>query len=188
MKDPSFIENILRVNPDVIYASNLTRAQQTAQEIQHILLTYRHKTVEIITDENLSETGNIKAFYQDLLAQKSSKSMLLVSHQPQGNELWQAYYSEHEKLHLKNIEIIKLPTYPIVNELDKWILAALNESAIEVENAMNTYQLDNGTKAILGFLDKLNNWYIRRSRRRFWASGMDDDKVAAYTTLYEVLE
>jgi isoleucyl-tRNA synthetase len=56
-----------------------------------------------------------------------------------------------------------------------------------LEQAMDGYQLDLGAKAALGFIDKLNNWYIRRSRRRFWASGMDWDKYAAYATLYTVL-
>lgn len=52
---------------------------------------------------------------------------------------------------------------------------------------MDSYQLDLGAKTVLGFIDQLNNWYIRRSRRRFWASGMDQDKYAAYATLYTVL-
>jgi isoleucyl-tRNA synthetase len=53
---------------------------------------------------------------------------------------------------------------------------------------MNKYLLDNSTKLVLGFIDKLNNRYIRRSRRRFWASGMDTDKTSAYHTMFEVLE
>lgn len=81
-----------------------------------------------------------------------------------------------------------MPTVVLNNELDKWIFAALHETALDIEQAMNGYQLDSAAKAVLGFLDKLNNWYIRRSRRRFWASGMDQDKMAAYTTLYQVLE
>jgi isoleucyl-tRNA synthetase len=53
---------------------------------------------------------------------------------------------------------------------------------------MDSYALDNAAKSILGFVDKLNNRYIRRSRRRFWASGMNDDKFSAYNTLLEVME
>jgi isoleucyl-tRNA synthetase len=53
---------------------------------------------------------------------------------------------------------------------------------------MNKYLLDNSAKLVLGFIDKLNNRYIRRSRRRFWASGMDTDKTSAYHTMFEVLE
>lgn len=97
----------------------------------------------------------------------------MISHQPQIDILWQTIYSTTEKLHLKNIEAILVPSYTITNELDKWILAALHDTAQELEQAMNGYQLDLGAKAVLGFIDKLNNWYIRRSRRRFWASGMD---------------
>jgi isoleucyl-tRNA synthetase len=81
-----------------------------------------------------------------------------------------------------------MPKIKLENELDKWILAALHDTALEIQQAMDGYQLDIASKSVLGFLDKLNNWYIRRSRRRFWASGMDQDKLAAYTVLYEVLE
>jgi len=53
---------------------------------------------------------------------------------------------------------------------------------------MDRYVLDNAAKLVLGFIDKLNNRYIRRSRRRFRASGMDEDKTSAYHTMFEVLE
>lgn len=53
---------------------------------------------------------------------------------------------------------------------------------------MDGYALDGGAKIVLSFVDKLNNWFIRRSRRRFRASGMDSDKASAYTTLFTVLD
>jgi isoleucyl-tRNA synthetase len=53
---------------------------------------------------------------------------------------------------------------------------------------MKNYSLDLAAKSVLGFVDKLNNWYIRRSRRRFWSSGMDLDKISAYNTLFDVME
>jgi isoleucyl-tRNA synthetase len=58
---------------------------------------------------------------------------------------------------------------------------------LDVDAYMNKYELDNAAKAVLGFIDKLNNWFIRRSRRRFRASGMDEDKTSAYNTLFDVL-
>jgi isoleucyl-tRNA synthetase len=59
---------------------------------------------------------------------------------------------------------------------------------LELEKQMDGYALDGGAKIVLSFVDKLNNRFIRRSRRRFRASGMDTDKASAYTTLFTVLE
>jgi isoleucyl-tRNA synthetase len=72
--------------------------------------------------------------------------------------------------------------------LDKRILAEINNLGIQFEQEMNKYFLDNGAKLILGFVEKLNNRFIRRSRRRFRASGMDNDKRSAFNTLFEVLQ
>ena len=88
----------------------------------------------------------------------------------------------------EQLEIVKLPNMPISNELDKWILAELNNLGIQFEQEMNNYFLDSSAKLILGFIEKLNNWFIRRSRRRFRASGMDKDKKSAFNTLFEVLQ
>lgn len=89
---------------------------------------------------------------------------------------------------LSKLEAIKLPTYSINNELDKWILAELHNLGIQVEEEMNKYFLDTSAKLVLGFIEKLNNRFIRRSRRRFRASGMDQDKRSAFNTLFEVLQ
>lgn len=73
------------------------------------------------------------------------------------------------------------------NKLDKWILSLLNE-LIETEiKLMESYDLQRASNAIYSFVDSLTNWYIRRSRRRFWKSEDDDDKKMAYQTLYTVL-
>ncbi len=72
-------------------------------------------------------------------------------------------------------------------KLDKWILSRLNGLIKEVTEQMNHYDLSRSTRPIIEFVDDLSNWYVRRSRRRFWKSGSDDDKMQAYQTLYEVL-
>lgn len=73
------------------------------------------------------------------------------------------------------------------NKLDQWILTELHKLiAEEVEN-MEKYDLQRASNAIYSFVDSLTNWYIRRSRRRFWKSEDDGDKQMAYETLYEVL-
>ncbi len=72
--------------------------------------------------------------------------------------------------------------------LDRWILAALQELARNVTEAMDHYDLQRAVRPFVGFVDDLTNWYIRRSRRRFWKSRNDDDKAAAYETLHAVLK
>ncbi len=73
------------------------------------------------------------------------------------------------------------------NELDRWILARLQQLIDEVTADLDDFHVYKATKPIEGFLDDLSNWYVRRSRRRFWKSRVDSDKQAAYETLYEVL-
>ncbi len=73
------------------------------------------------------------------------------------------------------------------NKLDRWILSSLDE-LIKVETEhMNAYDLQRASNAIYSFVDNLTNWYIRRSRRRFWKSEDDGDKAMAYSTLFKVL-
>ncbi|MGD8189697.1 isoleucine--tRNA ligase [Brevibacillus ginsengisoli] len=74
-----------------------------------------------------------------------------------------------------------------VNELDRWIISRLNSTLHYVIKGLETYDFMNPAKHIETFVDELSNWYIRRSRDRFWSSGMTDDKVSAYRTLHEVL-
>jgi isoleucyl-tRNA synthetase len=73
------------------------------------------------------------------------------------------------------------------SDLDRWILSVLQSLVREVNTQMEGYYLSRVVPPMLAFIDDLTNWYIRRSRRRFWKSTSDDDKAAAYATLYEVL-
>ena len=73
------------------------------------------------------------------------------------------------------------------HELDIWVRAKLEELKYQVEREMDRYTLYRVLDPLLQFLDDLTNWYIRRSRRRFWKAEQSDDKVCAYTTLYTVL-
>ncbi|MBN2087175.1 isoleucine--tRNA ligase [Candidatus Peregrinibacteria bacterium] len=73
------------------------------------------------------------------------------------------------------------------NKLDQWILLELNKLIIQEIEFMGKYDLQKASNAIYSFVDSLTNWYIRRSRRRFWKSEDDDDKNMAYQTLYTVL-
>ncbi len=73
------------------------------------------------------------------------------------------------------------------NPLDQWIISRLHQLIGEVEKHMDIYDIPNATKPILPFLEDASNWYVRRSRRRFWKSGDDKDKSDAYRTLHYVL-
>jgi len=76
---------------------------------------------------------------------------------------------------------------PARSDLDRWILARLQQVIAEVTAQMDEYIIYKATQVIEKFVDDLSNWYVRRSRRRFWKSEADADKHAAYATLYEVL-
>lgn len=72
--------------------------------------------------------------------------------------------------------------------LDKWLLSELNVLIRTVDEGLDTYKIYESARALNEFTDKLSNWYVRRSRERFWGGGMTPDKIAAYMTLYTALE
>ncbi|MFC2034948.1 isoleucine--tRNA ligase [Chloroflexota bacterium] len=73
------------------------------------------------------------------------------------------------------------------SELDHWIISEINQLIIDVDSALDGYNPTEAGRKIEGFVEELSNWYIRRSRRRFWKSENDADKLSAYTTLYQCL-
>jgi isoleucyl-tRNA synthetase len=73
------------------------------------------------------------------------------------------------------------------NSLDLWILSEAERMVLEVTGQLQAYDLQKAADVFMGFIDLLNNWYIRRSRRRFWRSGNDEDKREAYQTLHAAL-
>ncbi|MDH3462752.1 MAG: isoleucine--tRNA ligase, partial [Acidimicrobiia bacterium] len=109
--------------------------------------------------------------------------------------LWNTYvffttYAEADGITMADLE--SAPPAADRPEMDRWILSMLQSLIDEVNTQMEGYYLYNVVPPVLGFIDHLTNWYVRRSRRRFWAargeSGDGDaDKLAAFTTLYEVL-
>jgi len=78
-------------------------------------------------------------------------------------------------------------TLPANAQLDDWIRARLDETTLVVTDALENYDAERATIAVESLLDDLSNWYVRRSRRRYWKSEADADKEAAYATLYHVL-
>ena len=72
-------------------------------------------------------------------------------------------------------------------DLDRWLISELHTLVRDVTTALDTYDVLDATRPIQAFVDTLSKWYLRRSRRRFWKSGSDADKQAAYATLYQAL-
>ncbi|MCI0764408.1 isoleucine--tRNA ligase [Bacillus sp. TL12] len=72
-------------------------------------------------------------------------------------------------------------------KLDEWVLSRLHSTTKKVRNALEEYQFTNAAREIAALVDEVSNWYVRRSRNRFWESSMNPEKAAAYETLHEVL-
>ena len=77
--------------------------------------------------------------------------------------------------------------YDKLSVIDKWILSRLNTTIKAVDDNMTNYRIPESGKALQAFVDDLSNWYVRRCRSRFWAKGMEQDKINAYMTLYTCL-
>lgn len=71
--------------------------------------------------------------------------------------------------------------------MDKWLLSKLNSVVAEVDGDLEHYRIPEAARALQEFVDDMSNWYVRRSRERFWAKGMEQDKINAYMTLYTAL-
>ena len=80
-----------------------------------------------------------------------------------------------------SLEYDKLPV------MDKWLLSKLNTVINEVDTNLDNYRIPEAARALDEFVDEMSNWYVRRSRERFWAKGMEQDKINAYMTLYTAL-
>ena len=109
--------------------------------------------------------------------------------------MWNTYsffttYAEADGITITDLEAAPKPA--LRPEMDRWILSVLQTLVSEVNTEMEGYYLYNVVPPVLGFIDHLTNWYVRRSRRRFWAArgesgDSDADKLSAFATLYEVL-
>ncbi len=120
---------------------------------------------------------NIHRFSTQMVAETMRKVLLT---------LWNTY--SFFVLYANIDRFVPQPSVPaIFAELDNWIISELNRLVVEVTKAMDSYDPTSAARYIQSFIDDLSNWYVRRSRRRFWKSENDADKLAAYTTLYQCL-
>ncbi|MBT4286934.1 MAG: isoleucine--tRNA ligase [Deltaproteobacteria bacterium] len=102
--------------------------------------------------------------------------------------LWNvlSFFTTYANIDQWQPELIKSPDEP-ENPLDKWILSQLHSLIQKVRTSMDAMNLNKSVAPFVGFIDMLTNWYVRRSRRRFWKAGQGHDKEQAYKTLYTVL-
>jgi len=101
--------------------------------------------------------------------------------------LWNTYSFFTTYANIDNFEAKWISKIKLNNNLDKWLISELNELTKEVGKGFDEYRLNEAAKPIVKFMDNLTNWYIRRSRKRFWKTENDTDKLEAYETLYYTL-
>jgi len=104
--------------------------------------------------------------------------------------IWNVYdfftmYAEVDKW--ESPDKVTDPLNGLSSPLDIWVVSRMHQLEIELKAGMDSYDLSSALKPVLPFIDDLSNWYVRRSRRRFWKAGDDSDKNDAYTTLHYVL-
>jgi len=118
-------------------------------------------------------------FYEDAVIEYQRKFM---------GTLWNVYAFYVLYAEIDNFNPFDYPDKVSHNVMDKWITSKLNSLIKTVNNYLDNYRITEGARALSDFVDELSNWYVRRNRARFWQSEMTEDKIAAYKTLFNVLE
>jgi isoleucyl-tRNA synthetase len=121
--------------------------------------------------------GNVRRFSSDVVAEVLRNFLLT---------LWNTYSFFVVYANIDGFDPKSTGT-PSLSGLDKWIISRLNQLIADVDEALGNYDPTSAGRKVETFVDELSNWYVRRSRRRFWKSQSDADKLAAYTTLYGCL-
>jgi len=122
--------------------------------------------------------GNVRRFSEDTVAEVTRRFLLT---------LWNVYSFFVTYANIDHFTPDAEVTLSYQSELDKWIISELNQLIVDVDSALEAYNPTEAGRRIESFVNDLSNWYVRRSRRRFWKSESDADKLSAYTTLYECL-
>lgn len=101
--------------------------------------------------------------------------------------LWNVYSFYVLYAEIDQFNPLKYKDFKITNIMDKWIISKLNTLVKEVDNKLENYDITGAAIEIEEFTDELSNWYVRRNRERFWSQKLNDEKIGAYVTLYNVL-
>jgi isoleucyl-tRNA synthetase len=124
-----------------------------------------------------SPPGNVRRFSADMVSEVTRRFLLT---------LWNTYSFF---INYANIDNFTPGAGGVLShsELDLWLISELNQLIADVDQGLDSYDPTGAGRKIESFVDDLSNWYVRRSRRRFWKSENDADKLAAYTTMYQCL-
>ena len=125
-----------------------------------------------------SPPGNVRRFSEKLIAEITRRFLLT---------LWNIYSFFVIYANIDQFTPSAEGVSPEQSELDKWAISELNQLIIDVDTALDGYNPTEAGRKIENFVNDLSNWYVRRSRRRFWKSENDADKLSAYNTLYQCL-
>ncbi len=102
--------------------------------------------------------------------------------------LWNTYAFFVLYANIDNFDAAKYTLdYDKLTVMDKWLLSKMNTMVKDVDDNLGNYRIPEAARALQEFVDDMSNWYVRRSRERFWAKGMEQDKINAYMTLYTAL-
>ncbi|MCB9809640.1 isoleucine--tRNA ligase [Candidatus Peribacteria bacterium] len=199
---------------DALYASPLLRTVQTAEILQSGTGYTGEIQTDLRLRERYTPTGNrqprhapgvreslepyedVRERVQQWMVQTAAKHpgqrVVVACHAVIGGIQerweWQEDGLRQRYPHLHNAEVQERYLLPEpATDLDRWILSELQQLTRHLTTRLDRYEIDHAYNALSGFIDQLNNWYIRRSRRRFWASGMTDAKRSGYQTLDHVL-
>lgn len=156
----------------------MSKSERNFTDPMEIVRTYGADALRFaLVDSCLVKADDLK--FSDDLVKDVLKNLLIP--------LWNAYSFFVTYANIDGYVPSETPYKDLVNPLDRWIISATNRLGAEVSHAFDTYDIQGVCQAVVSFIDDLNNWYIRRSRRRFWRSENDGDKKMAYDTLYKVL-
>ena len=122
------------------------------------------------------------------IPKKFSGKLVLEGQRKFMGTLWNTYAFFVLYANIDNFDATKYSLeYDKLAVMDKWILSKLNSAVAGVDECLSNYKIPEAAKSLQEFVDDLSNWYVRRSRERFWAKGMEQDKINAYMTLYTAL-
>ena len=154
----------------------MSKAKGNVVDPQTVLDSYGADAVRwyLVTS---SPAGNVRRFSSDMVGEVLRNFLLT---------LWNVYSFFVMYANIDNFNP-RSAVASSFSDLDNWILSELNQLVVDVDEALDNYDPTVAGRKIEIFVNNLSNWYVRRSRRRFWKSQNDADKLAAYTTLYDCL-
>ena len=125
---------------------------------------------------------------QPWISKNISKDAIMEGQRKYLNTLYNTYSFFVLYANIDNFDYTKYSyDYETLSNMDKWLLSKLYSLVKEVDERLDRYEVAEPARLISDFVDILSNWYVRRSRERFWAKGMEKDKIDAYSVLHETL-